>query len=129
MNETVTIVWDNIDTNDYLILEELKTTNYSLYRSDEPLNDSNYLQSELISGNIQACLESDSLTVCKNRQHSVVYNTPPNTDGSFYYGVISTLDNGSIIDNFSPGNASLSEPVHEFGSAISSPYSLSLIHI
>ena len=124
MNETVTIVWDNIDTNDYLILEELKTTNYSLYRSDEPLNDSNYLQSELISGNIQACLESDSLTVCKNRQHSVVYNTPPNTDGSFYYGVISTLDNGSIIDNFSPGNASLSEPVHEFGSAISSPYSL-----
>ena len=40
-SETVTVSWENIDTNDYVILEELQNTNYSLYRSDEPLNSSN----------------------------------------------------------------------------------------
>jgi hypothetical protein len=123
-NETVTLSWENIDTNDFTILNNLKTTNYSLYRSDEPLNSSNYQQAELVEDSIQACLPSDNFTICKNRVHAVVYNTPPNTDGSYYYGVISTLENGSIIANLSIGNATLIEPVNEFGSPITSPYSL-----
>ena len=123
-NETVTLTWGNIDTNDFTILENLKTTNYSLYRSDEPLNSSNYQQAEMVEDSIQACLTSDTLLICKNRAHVVVYNTPPNTDGSYYYGVISTLENGSIIDNLSIGNATLNEPVNEFGSPIVSPYNL-----
>ncbi len=123
-NETVTIIWENIDTNDYLILEDLKNTNYSLYRSDEPLNSSNYQNAQLIEDNVQACFESDSLTTCKNRQHIVVFQTPANTDGGFYYGVLSTLNNGTTIDDFSIGNASLNEPLYEYGSAIRSPYSL-----
>ena len=123
-NETVTLTWNNIDTNDFTILEKLKTTNYSLYRSDEPLTSSNYQQSELVEDSIQACLSNDTLPDCKTREHQVVYNTPPNADGSYYYGVISTLENGSVIANFSVGNASLSEPVYEIGSPISSPYNL-----
>ena len=123
-NETVTLTWSNTDTNDFTILEELKTTKYSLYRSDEPLNSSNYQQAELVEDSIQACLSDDTLQDCKTRGHEVVYNTPPNTDGSYYYGVISTLENGSVIANFSVGNASLSEPVYEFGSPITSPYNL-----
>ena len=123
-NETVTLSWKNINTNDFTILDALRTTNYSLYRSDEPLNSSNYQQTELVEDGIQACLPSDTLVICKNREHTVVYNTPPNTDGSYYYGVISTLENGSIISNFSIGNASLSEPINEFGSPITSPYNL-----
>ena len=123
-NETVTLIWDNIDTNDYLILEDLKNTNYSLYRSDEPLNSSNYQDAQLIEDYIQACFESDSLTTCKNRQHVVVFQTPANTNGGFYYGVLSTVNNGTIIDDFSIGNASLSQPLYEYGSSIRSPYSL-----
>ena len=106
-NETVTLTWSNIDTNDFTILEDLKTTNYSLYRSDEPLNSSNYQQAELVEDNIQACLSNDSLPDCKSREHEVVYNTPPNTDGSYYYGVISTLEDGTVIANLTVGNASL----------------------
>ena len=124
VNETVTISWQNTNTNDYTILNELKTTNYSLYRSDEPLNSSNYQQAELIEDEIQACLQTDALENCKNKMHVVVYNTPANTDGSYYYGVISTLENGSIISNLSIGNATLSEPINEFGSPITSPYNL-----
>lgn len=126
-NETVTLIWENIDTNDYLILEDLKNTNYSLYRSDEPLNSSNYQDAQLIEDQIQACFDSDSLTMCKNRQHVVVFQTPANTDGGFYYGVLSTLNNGTTIDDFSIGNASLSEPLYEYGSSIRSPYSLQAV--
>ena len=123
-NETVTLSWENIDTNDFVILQDLKKTNYSLYRSDEPLNSSNYQSAQLIKDSIQACDEVDTFTECKNRQHLVVLQTPANTDGGFYYGVLSTLLNGTIIDTFSIGNASLSQPLYEFGSPIASPYNL-----
>ena len=49
---------------------------------------------------------------------------PPSTNGSFYYGVVSTLQNGTIISNFTEGNAALAQPIHEFGSSIASPYAL-----
>lgn len=124
IKETVTLTWNNVNTTNYLILEELKSTNYTLYRSDEPLNSSNYQQTEKISDSIQACLEDDTFGECKDRVHSVVYNTPANTNGTYYYGVISTLEDGSVISNFSIGNGTLSEPVQEFGSPISSPYYL-----
>ena len=63
-NETTTLTWGNIDTNDFEVLNDLKFTNYSLYRSDEPLNSSNYLESQLIAEQIQACLSVDSLAEC-----------------------------------------------------------------
>ena len=127
-SEIVTVTWGNVDTNDYLILQELQNTNYSLYRSDEPLNSSNYQNAQLVEDKIQACLEEDTFTECKNRQHVVVLQTPANTDGGFYYGVVSTSLNGSIIADFSIGNASLHQPLYEFGSPITSPYSLQAMY-
>ena len=124
VNETTTLSWGNADTNDYLILEELKTTNYTLYRSDEPLNTSNYPQSEMIQDGIQACMASDTFTECKERTHQVVYEVPPSTDGNYYYGVTSTLENGTVISNFSAGEGGLIVPIQEFGSPITSPYNL-----
>ena len=126
--ESVTLTWQNTETNDFTILQQLKSTNYSLYRSDEPLNATNYEQAELVADQIQACYDDDSLTICKNRVHVVMYSTPPNTDGGYYYGVISTLINGTIIANFSIGNAALQQPVYEYGSSITSPYSLHAIY-
>tara|TARA_B110000444_G_C18849556_1_gene604476 strand:- start:3633 stop:6008 length:2376 start_codon:yes stop_codon:yes gene_type:complete len=124
VNETTTLSWGNADTNDYLVLEELKTTNYTLYRSDEPLNTSNYPQSEMIQDGIQACLALDSFTECKERTHHVVYEVPPSTDGNYYYGVTSTLENGTVISNFSEGDGGLVQPIQEYGSPITSPYNL-----
>ena len=123
-NETTTLSWGNINTNDFLILDELKTTNYSLYRSDEPLNSSNYLNAELIENNVQACLPTDTYAECKERTHSVTKSIPPSTNGSFYYGVVSTLQNGTIISNFTENNAALGQPIQEYGSPITSPYAL-----
>ena len=123
-NETTTLFWGNINTNDFLILDELKGTNYSLYRSDEPLNSSNYLNAEIIESNIQACMPSDTYSECKERTHSVTKSIPPSTNGSFYYGVVSTLQNGTIISNFTEDNAALAQPIQEYGSPISSPYAL-----
>ena len=124
VEETTTISWGNADTNNYLILEELKTTNYTLYRSDEPLNTSNYPQSELIQDGIQACMPTDSFTQCKERTHQVVYQVPPATDGNYYYGVTSTLENGTVVSNFTVGDGGLLVPIHEYGSSIKSPYNL-----
>lgn len=123
-SETTTLSWGNIDTNDYLILTDLTLTNYSLYRSDEPLNTSNYMESQLIADQIQACLPADTLTECKQRIHSVTNSIPPSTNGSFYYGVVSTLQNGTIISNFTAGDSAISQPIQEYGSPISSPYAL-----
>ena len=123
-NETTTLTWGNIDTNDYVILTDLTLTNYSLYRSDEPLNNSNFMQAQLIADQIQACLPEDTLTECKERTHTVTNSIPPSTNGSFYYGVVSTLQNGTIISNFTAGDAALNQPIQEFGSPISSPYAL-----
>ena len=123
-NETTTLMWGNIDTNDYVILTDLTLTNYSLYRSDEPLNNSNFMQAQLIADQIQACLPEDTLTECKERTHTVTNSIPPSTNGSFYYGVVSTLQNVTIISNFTAGDAALNQPIQEFGSPISSPYAL-----
>lgn len=122
-NETTTLTWGNLDTNDFEILNDLKFTNYSLYRSDEPLNSSNYLEAQLIAEEIQACLAADSLAECKGRTHTVTNSIPPSTNGSFYYGVVST-HNGTIISNFTAGDATLSQPIQEYGSPIASPYAL-----
>ena len=122
-NETTTLTWGNLDTNDFVILNDLKFTNYSLYRSDEPLNSSNYLEAQVIDEDIQACLPADSLAECKERIHTVTNPIPPSTNGSFYYGVVST-HNGTIISNFTAGSAALSQPILEYGSPITSPYAL-----
>ena len=122
-NETTTLSWGNVDTNDFVVLNDLKFTNYSLYRSDEPLNTSNFLESQLIAEQIQACLPADSLAECKERLHTVTNSIPPSTNGSFYYGVVSN-HNGTIISNFTAGHAALSQPILEYGSPIASPYAL-----
>ena len=124
INQTVALSWNNVDTFDFMLLDELKTTNYSLYRSDEPLNSSNYAQAELVRNSIQACTEGDSFTTCKNKQHVVVSTIPPMTDGNFYYGVISIFENGNVTSNLTAGISALVQPVYEYGSPISSPYSL-----
>ena len=128
VNETTTLSWGNADTNDYLILEELKTTNYTLYRSDEPLNTSNYPQSEMIQEKIQACMSDDTFTQCKERTHHIVYEVPPSTNGNYYYGVTSTLENGTVISNFTTGEGGLLQPIQEYGSPITSPYNLQAVY-
>jgi len=122
LNETVTLSWRNIDSVNYQLLDALKTTNYTVLRSDEPITMANYLQAESIAENILACLDTDAGGVCKAKPHSYVYAIPPGTDGRYYYSVISLMSNGTMGDNLSVGNATLAEPTTEYGTPSSAPY-------
>ena len=122
VNETVTLSWRNIDTVNYQLLDALKTTNYTVLRSDEPITMANYLQAESIAENLQACFDTDAGGVCKAKPHSYVYTIPPGTDGRYYYGIVSLMSNGTIGDNLSVGNATLAEPTTEYGTPTSAPH-------
>jgi hypothetical protein len=123
-DETVTVSWRNIDTVDASLIEDLQEANYSVYRSDEPVSSSNYLQAQLVENEIQACESNDTWSSCKSKAHSVNWMIPAGENGHYYYGIITTLSNGSISDNLSIGNSTLAEPVLEVGSKITSPYGL-----
>ena len=128
INETVTLSWRNIDTVNYQLLDALKTTNYSIFRSDEPITMANYLQAESIAENLQACLDTDQSGVCKAKPHSYVYTIPPSTDGHYYYAIVSLMSNGTMVDNLSVGNATLAEPTTEYGAPTSAPYGLQAVY-
>lgn len=123
-NETVTISWRNIETVDASLIEDLQEANYSVYRSDEPVSSSNYLQAQLVEEEIRACEDTDLWSSCKSKPHSINWMIPAGENGHYYYGIITTLDNGSISDNLSIGNSTIGEPVLEVGSKITSPYGL-----
>ena len=123
-NETVTISWRNINTDNASLIEDLQEANYSVYRSDEPLTSTNYLQAQLVESEIRACENTDTWSICKSKQHSINWMIPAGENSHYYYGIITTLENGSVTNNLSIGNSTLSEPVFEVGSKITSPYSL-----
>ncbi len=123
-NETVTISWRNIETVDASLIEDLQEANYSVYRSDEPVSSSNYLQAQLVEDEIRACEDTDLWSSCKSKPHSINWMIPAGENGYYYYGIITTLGNGSISDNLSIGNSTMGEPVLEVGSIITSPYGL-----
>ena len=124
-NETTTITWRNIDTDMYSLIDELKSSNYSVLRFDEPITISNYQNAEVVASGIPACALDDSGDDCKGKTHEWHYQIPPGVSGHYYYAVTTTFSNGSTSQNLSFGNASLTDPVVEYGSPITSPYALS----
>ena len=124
-NETTTITWRNIDTDMYSLIDELKSSNYSVLRFDEPITISNYQNAEVIASGIPACKLDDSGDDCKGKNHQWHFPIPPDISGHYYYAITTTLSNGSTSQNLSFGNASLTNPVFEYGSPITSPYALS----
>jgi len=123
-NETVALSWRNIDTVNYQLLDALKTTNYTVLRSDEPITSASYMSAETIAEHIRACLDTDQGGDCRAKAHSYVFTIPPGTDGRYYYGIISLMANGTTGTNLSIGNATLAEPTTEYGTPTSAPYDL-----
>ena len=68
-NETTTISWRNIDTDMYSLIDELKSSNYSVLRFDEPITISNYQNAEVVATGIPACALDDSGDDCKGKTH------------------------------------------------------------
>ena len=111
-NDTTTITWNNLVTNDYILLDSLNESTYEVYRSPSILNSSNINQIEPIVTGIEACSEDDDYSECSGKAHSLTWQSLPGTEGSFYYGVVTVTSNGTLFSNLTIGY-SQSSPVFE----------------
>lgn len=111
-NDTTTITWNNLVTNDYILLDILNDSTYEVYRSPSILNSSNINVIEPIATGIEACSEGDDYSECSGKTHSLTWQSPPGTEGSFHYGVVTVTGNGTLFSNLTIGY-SQSSPVFE----------------
>jgi len=130
-SESTTITWRNINyTGDSTLLEALWDVQYHVYRLDQTMNAGNFAEGTFV-GTIDACDESlsgnsnDCLgTEGRHIGHSITYQIPPGVNGSFYYGIISEMGDGSISDSLDFNASSMFEPIVEITTPIRSPYYL-----
>jgi hypothetical protein len=111
-NDTTTIVWNNLVTNDYVLLDVLNDSTYEVYRSPSILNSSNIDLIEPIATGIEACTTDDDYSECSGKAHSLTWQSPPGTEGSFHYGVVTVTSDGTLFNNLTIGY-SQSSPVFE----------------
>ncbi|MDP6011084.1 MAG: hypothetical protein QF707_04755, partial [Candidatus Poseidoniaceae archaeon] len=102
-NDTTTIVWNNLVTNDYVLLDVLNDSTYEVYRSPSILNSSNIDLIEPIATGIEACTTDDDYSECSGKAHSLTWQSPPGTEGSFHYGVVTVTSDGTLFNNLTIG--------------------------
>lgn len=111
-DESTTITWRNINTTDYILLDSLRNTSYEIYRSAVVMNASNILSLSPIATGIMACEANESYSTCSSKQHSFIWQSEPGTEGTFHYGVVTVLENGSHTSTLTIGK-SQSNPIPE----------------
>ncbi len=104
-NESTTITWNNLETNDYTLLDTLNESTYEIYRSTSPLNSSNLESMVPIANGIEACLGEDDYSTCSGKSHEYEWQSPPGTEGTYYYGIVTVLPNGSTIADLNSGHS------------------------
>lgn len=132
ISETTTVTWDNIDDDGDVIglLDELWTAYYNVYRHTEVITAANIDSLEPFTEPVLAC---DPIRTNPNNckpvtagdphpGHSVVYEVPPGVNGTYYYAITTTLDDGSVTTLLDDEASSFSTGVIEVTSAIRSPY-------
>jgi hypothetical protein len=129
ISESTTIIWRNINSDGASILQELLTVNYSVYRSDQPINQTSILTLIPFETNILACDYSGmDITQCKGEnsfgQHSTSYLVPPGVNQTSYYAVTTTLDDGTELFTLDVNASTLENPVMEQTSPIRTPYNI-----
>ena len=122
-NETVTITWRNIQTDNIFLLTNLTQSNYSLYRSTGVINSSNINFLQPVATLIPACTTT-TLFGCRGLVHEITLSITPGEDNWFYYAVVTTLGNGSQTTTLHPNNSSLASPVHEMAHEVWAPLHL-----
>ena len=130
ISESTTVTWRNIDI-DNSILQGLLTSEYSVYRSDQPITDTSILSLVPFETNITAC----ELNVgefpekCRglngtNGQHSASFLVPPGVNQTNYYAVTTTLEDGTELLTLDVNASTLENPVLEQTSPIRTPYNI-----
>jgi len=115
-NDELTIItWRNVNTTDYILLDSLRNTSYEIFRSAVMMNASNSLTLSPIVTGIMACEANESYSSCSSKQHSFTWQSEPGTEGTFHYGIVTILENGSRTSTLTIGKSQstpISESVH-----------------
>ena len=114
-DESTIITWRNINTTDYILLDSLINTSYEIFRSAVLMNASNIISLSPITTGIMACEANESYSSCSSKQHSFTWQPEPGAEGTFHYGIVTVLENGSRTSALTIGksqSSSIAENVH-----------------
>ena len=121
--ESTAITWENIQTQNLTIAQMLQTSRYLVYRSDSQMNTS-LIQNGTIPyiANVSAC--TGNVVSCPGQQHSIIHPLPPGVNGTFYYGIATQLDDGSLKAFMELGTGQIPEPIYENTHDIIAPFAV-----
>ena len=116
--ETTLITWQNINSSG-LELQGLFSATYNIYRHSAPINETTI--SEITPfATMSACDAGaagfnpfNCTASFPAGQHSTSFLVSPGTNGSFYYAITTTHQNGTEIGEFHIGGAHIEFPVLE----------------
>ena len=123
--EYTRIHWDNLDTSDFQVMNDLQVATYQVYRSSSPINTSDIEDGNLTHfASIPACEPEWSVGNCRNQERSVIYLTPHSSEGSYHYAVTTILGDGSEKAFVEMNVSQNYEAVNETSHAITSVFNL-----
>jgi len=122
-SESTDIMWENIGTQNLTIAQMLQASRYLVYRSDAQMNMS-IIENGTIPyiANISAC--TGNVVTCPSQQHSITHPLPPGVNGTFFYGIATQLDDGSIRAFMEMDVSQTGQPIMEFTHDITAPFSV-----
>jgi hypothetical protein len=134
LSETTTITWRNIDQTggDLDLYEDLWDTTYRVYRHTAQITPAN-IGNLTEWASVIACNKDvlgESTLRCRgggsnpHPGHSVTYQVGAGTNGTYFYAVVTYLEDGSISAPLDFNASSTLEPVYEFTTPIRSPYNV-----
>ena len=131
--EATTITWRNIDDEGGVdeLFDQLWTSYYHVYRHTEVITGANIDSLVPFTAPILACENNVNPNFCRGTSgslphegHSVVYEVPPGINGTYYYAITTSLEDGSITTLFDDGASNFSAGVEEVTSPLRSPYNI-----
>ena len=123
ISESTTVMWENIGTQNLTIAQMLQSSRYLIYRNPTEMNMS-MIQNGSIPyiANVSAC--TGNVVSCPGQQHSIEHPLPPGVNGTFFYGIATQLDDGSLKAFMELGSAQTDQPVTEYTHDITAPFSV-----
>ena len=123
--EFTRIQWDNLDTGDFQVMNDLQVATYRVYRSDMPITTLDIENDNLTHfASIPACEAEWSVGNCRNQARSVIHLTPHSSEGSYHYAVTTMLGNGTEAAFVEMNVSQNYEAVNETSHAITSVFNL-----
>ena len=123
--EFTRIQWDNLDTSDFQVMNDLQVATYQVYRSSAPITTPDIENGNLTHfASIPACEAEWTVGNCRNQERSVIHLTPHSSEGSYHYAVTTVLGDSSEAAFVEMNVSQNYEAVNETSHAITSVFNL-----